>query len=136
MSEQGCTDPYAVPIPSASLKGMEIESRWHIYVNGRELPECETYEWFEAAIQEKAARERLDENGLVQCGCGGKPYPHFQLGWYREDSDSQAFEVCIGCDECGLSTKPRRGLYAKGEDTDETEMKSKGDWNTAMGYHD
>ena len=78
----------------------------------------------------------LDENGLAACGCGGKPYPHFQLGWYREDSDSQAFEVCIGCDECGLSTKPRRGLYIKGEDTDETEMKSKGDWNTAMGYHD
>jgi hypothetical protein len=76
------------------------------------------------------------KTGLARCGCGGKPYPHFQLGWYREDSDSQAFEVCIGCDECGLSTKPRRGLYAKGEDTDETEMKSKGDWNTAMGYHD
>jgi hypothetical protein len=115
---------------------MEIESRWHIYVNDRELPECETYEWFEAAIQEKAARERLDENGLVRCGCGGKANLHYDLNTYDEEQETQGFRLCIGCDKCHLSTLVYIGLYYKGVDEVDVESLAKCDWNRAMGYHD
>jgi hypothetical protein len=76
MSENTASDPFMVSIPSAEIQGLEVDTTCHVFVNGRELPECETYAWFEAAIQEKAARERLDENGLVRCGCGGKAVRH------------------------------------------------------------
>lgn len=72
MNEFGSTDPHEVSIPSVDITSIEVDRRCHIYISGRELPECETYGWFEAAIHEKAARERLDENGLARCGCGGK----------------------------------------------------------------
>ena len=60
-----------------------VDDRWHIYVNGKELPECESFAWFEAAINEKAAREKPENqkhidvlisfmNGLTKQINGGK----------------------------------------------------------------
>ena len=106
MNKFGSTDPHAVSIPSADITSMEVDRRCHIYVNGRELPECETYDWFEAAIHEKAARERLDENGLARCGCGGKAKI-----W---SSDPTQFthvitDYEVGCTECAMTTGWVRG---------------------------
>ena len=72
--------------------------------------------------------------GLVPCGCGGIVYPHYQLGWHREESGVQAFEVSTGCDDCGTCTKPRYGHYVNGIDEDDTESASKRDWNISHGY--
>ena len=74
--------------------------------------------------------------GLVPCGCGGEVYPHYQLGWYHEESGVQAFEVSTGCDGCGTYTKPRCGHYVNGIDEDDTESASKRDWNISHGYTD
>ena len=121
MNEFGSTDPHEVSIPSADITSMEVDKRCHIYINGRELPECETYGWFEAAIHEKAARERLDENGLARCGCGGKAKI-----WL---SDFARFTYLItdyevGCTECAMTTDWVRGKQ-------ENAVKF---WNTAMGW--
>lgn len=42
-----------------------VDGKPHIFINDRELPECETYAWFESAIQEKAARELQPAQGWV-----------------------------------------------------------------------
>jgi len=97
MNEFGSTDPHEVSIPSADVTSMEVDRRCHIYINGRELPECETYGWFEAAIHEKAARERLDENGLARCGCGGKAGFHYSV---IVDNDCY-----VECGICGEHSK-------------------------------
>ena len=86
--------------------------------------------------KELIKRPSLDENGLVPCGCGGEVYPHYQLGWYHEESGVQAFEVSTGCDGCGTYTKPRCGHYVNGIDEDDTESASKRDWNISHGYTD
>ena len=109
MNEFGSTDPHEVSIPSADITSMEVDRRCHIYINGRELPECETYGWFEAAIHEKAARERLDENGLARCGCGGKA----EVG-----DGNKAF-----CGRCGITTLEQF-----------TQEDAKSEWNRAMGW--
>ena len=121
MNKFGSTDPHAVSIPSADITSMEVDRRCHIYVNGRELPECETYDWFEAAIHEKAARERLDENGLARCGCGGKAkiWPSEPTQFTKVITDYE-----VGCTECAMTTGWVRGKQ-------EHAVKV---WNTAMGH--
>ena len=119
MNEFGSTDPHEVSIPSADITSMEVDKRCHIYINGRELPECETYGWFEAAIHEKAARERLDENGLARCGCGGKArLLRKPIGNWVDHK--------IACDSCTTET-----AWVAGKDSAEM---AKIEWNTAMGW--
>lgn len=67
-SPQTCTDgeehpDYAIPVLTENMtinsdQVIITDDRCHIYVNGKELPECESYAWFEAAINEKAEREK------------------------------------------------------------------------------
>ncbi|NLV59529.1 MAG: hypothetical protein GXY67_12290 [Clostridiales bacterium] len=118
MNKFGSTDPHAVSIPSADITSMEVDRRCHIYVNGRELPECETYDWFEAAIHEKAARERLDENGLARCGCGGKADCN-DTGITSKDGKRLWW---VECTACGISTYGHQH-----------KDKAKDAWNRAMG---
>ena len=121
MNEFGSTDPHEVSIPSADITSMEVDRRCHIYINGRELPECETYGWFEAAIHEKAARERLDENGLARCGCGGKA-----KAWPSNLRQAMITGCEVRCTECAITTGWVRG---KQDNIVKT-------WNTAMGWKD
>ena len=116
MNEFGSTDPHEVSIPSADITSMEVDKRCHIYINGRELPECETYGWFEAAIHEKAARERLDENGLARCGCGGKAGFHYSV--MQRDND-----CCVACGTCGVHSRVAL-----------CEEEARDAWNRAMGW--
>ena len=123
MNKFGSTDPHAVSIPSADITSMEVDRRCHIYVNGRELPECETYDWFEAAIHEKAAREQLDENGLARCGCGGVPVPY---SWDETlfSGDTPCLDVTVECQKCGMG----------GNIWHESKLDAKNWWNAAMGW--
>ena len=121
MNKFGRTDPHAVSIPSADITSMEVDRRCHIYINGRELPECETYGWFEAAIHEKAARERLDENGLARCGCGGvAEQMDFHAAFFPHSK--------VECLECGIEIM--RTGYTIAEAHDMAKM----GWNTSRGY--
>ena len=61
------------------------------YINGKELDCDKAFDWFQAAINEKATRELLDENGLVRCGCGGN--------LKADESEFGGFYAF--CDECG-----------------------------------
>ena len=90
--------------------------------------------YFEAVLSALRGPQPDPITGLVPCGCGGEVYPHYQLGWYHEESGVQAFEVSTGCDGCGTYTKPRRGHYVNGIDEDDTESASKRDWNISHGY--
>ena len=97
--------------------GIKLES-FKVYIGDRALDLDESYEWFQEAIEEKAAREKLDGNGLVGCGCGGKAHRiDVQGGDYNEDGFS------IECEKCGIG----------GEISFKTQTKADEWWNTAMG---
>lgn len=92
-----------------------------VCINGKELDPIESYEWFNAAIEEKAKRIPDKETGLVPCGCGGEA---------RLDSDEcdywgmpSSTEYIIVCESCGMQTKEY-----------EEEQQLINAWNTAMGY--
>ena len=70
--------------------------------------------------RDKAERERLDENGLARCGCGGQGL--FE-GAYLDEEVPSSYRVCLSCAECGMSTAEY-----------EYEQEAMRAWNTAMGW--
>jgi len=105
-----------------------INEYQHIFINDRELPECESYAWFEAAIQEKAAREKLDENGLLPCGCGGRAEV------FLDEDDSGMFYA--RCPQCTCSVG--YGCNCVGEIAgDYATVEQAGNaWNKAHGWRE
>ena len=128
MSEFVSMNPNEATIPSGEIMSIKADRTCHIFINGRELPECETYAWFEAAIQEKAAREQLDENGLARCGCGGKAA--VEAG---ESNYSGYYVVCALC-PCSIGFDRNQDEFTYGEYS--TREQARDAWNRAMGYRE
>lgn len=109
---------YTIPADTCSVK---LEP-FKVYIGDRVLSLDESYEWFQEAIEEKAAREKLDENGLARCGCGGKAIL-FHLPDI-EGPGSGGDRWAVFCEKtCGMETSD----MTSPEYAVET-------WNTAMGY--
>ena len=66
--------------------------------------------------REEAARERLDENGLARCGCGGKAGFHYSV--MQRDND-----CCVACGTCGVHSRVAL-----------CEEEARDAWNRAMGW--
>ena len=102
---------YTIPADTYSVKLEPLK----VYIGDRVLSLDESYEWFQEAIEEKAAREKLDENGLVRCGCGntlilrqdaGKCFPP-----YDDPSDIETWTRTpswwVECSKCLLEIGKR-----------------------------
>jgi hypothetical protein len=106
-----CIESWTIKDDGNAIK---LEKNPRYFINGRELDCDKAYDWFREAIQEKSARERLDENGLARCGCGGK----------AERSEING-HLSVSCESCGTLAWD----FGSQANADKA-------WNTAMGYHD
>lgn len=74
----------------------------------------EVFDMAIAALREPV----LDENGLVPCGCGGKPVLRFGKDWKGRPDDS----CFVICEECGEQSGTVCGEYI-----------ARGFWNRSHG---
>ncbi len=55
-----------IQVLKMNSREVKIDNKVHIHINGRELPECESYQWFLDAINEKAERERAEKSKAAE----------------------------------------------------------------------